>query len=208
MAAPDLIAAVRPGGCGTHGGGRPWRPRWRRPAGLSARHRPGRCVPRPGRGGGSPRRRSRPGRLRRTPGGGQRDVRIGPALVGLDVDDQAASTPGILGLDPDPALGALGGNAAVATSMAVAWPPPPATGGRCGNSFGRRTPPHRPVGAASPRCASRCPRSRSSGAAPRGEAPRPAGPDGRLPGCRRLRSGDGVDRRGAPCRGPGLGRAG
>ena len=47
--------------------------------------------------------------------------RIGPALLGLDVDDQAAVDARLLGLDPDPALGRLGGNAAVATSMAVAW---------------------------------------------------------------------------------------
>lgn len=47
--------------------------------------------------------------------------RIGPALTGLDVDDQGAVDAQLLALDPDPALGGLGGNAAVATSMAAAW---------------------------------------------------------------------------------------
>ena len=47
------------------------------------------------------------------------DQRIAPALMGLDVLDQVAVDAAILALDPSPLKETLGGNAAVATSLAV-----------------------------------------------------------------------------------------
>ena len=46
---------------------------------------------------------------------------IAPALVGLPAEDQAAIDGRLVELDPTPSLARLGGNATVATSMAVAW---------------------------------------------------------------------------------------
>jgi len=60
---------------------------------------------------------------------GGRDVReavanvdgaIAAALIGRDVHDQAGADAALEALDPDPALGTLGANAVVATSLAVA----------------------------------------------------------------------------------------
>ena len=45
--------------------------------------------------------------------------RIAPALIGLDARDQKAADDAILALDPTPAKDRLGGNAAVAASLAV-----------------------------------------------------------------------------------------
>ena len=47
------------------------------------------------------------------------EARIAPALIGLDATDQAAVDARIEALDPGPAFVALGGNAVVATSLAV-----------------------------------------------------------------------------------------
>ena len=46
-------------------------------------------------------------------------TRIAPALIGLDAADQAAVDAAILALDPSPLKAALGGNATIATSLAV-----------------------------------------------------------------------------------------
>jgi len=58
---------------------------------------------------------------------GVRDV-IGPALIGRDALDQAAIDATILQLDPSPLKAALGGNATVATSLAVLHASAAATG--------------------------------------------------------------------------------
>ena len=84
--------------------------------------------------------------LRRAPAVANVTERIGPALVGLDVDDQAAVDARILGLDPDPALAGW----AATPRWRRRWPAQPAAvshGRPLGTAPGAGCRRYRPVGA-------------------------------------------------------------